>query len=319
MENEKLKKTKLFMLFGIVAMVASTLFILFFLFFYGGDISAKRKENKLIFGATYMTMNNPYYQILDTRIRAAIESRGGILITRDAAMDQERQNAEVKDLIASGAKVILLTPVMWDASEEALKIAAEAHVPVVVVDALVKNKELAFCSVRSDNYQAGALCAKHITAYSGRQRIQGFLDEIEGHENFKVVASGESDGQIENAMPVMEELLKKTPEADTVMALNDPSALGALAAISGMNFEKPFLVYGVDGSPEGKTMVNDNFMTATCAQFLYELAEKAVEQAYLAVSSTNGQAPSAQGRELIIPVALVTKENVNEYGTEGWQ
>ena len=149
---------------------------------------------------------------------------------------------------------------------------------------------------------------------SGVQRIQGFLDTIAGHDDFEVLASGESDGQIENAMPVMEDLLAQAPQADAVMALNDPSALGALAAIQGAGVDTArFLVYAVDGSPEGKGLVSDGLMTATCAQFPFKIAEAAVEQGYLAIKG------KCEQKEIIIPVELLTAETVNRYGTDGWQ
>ena len=311
--------------------VASSLLgaVIFILFFWPGDIAANRTGNQLVFGATYMTMNNPYYQILDAHLRAEIEAHGDVLLTRDATMDQNRQNQEILDLIDAGVEAIFLAPVEWDTVKPGLEAAAKAGVPVIVVDAPVLDTELVTCSVLSDNYQAGVLCAEHllsmrdsakiillehITAVSGVQRIQGFLDTIEGHEGFEVLASGESDGQIENAMPVMEDLLTQAPQADTVMALNDPSALGALAAIQGAGADTDrFLVYAVDGSPEGKVMVSDGLMTATCAQFPYKIAEVAVEQGYLAIEG------KCEQKEITVPVELLTAETVGRYGTDGWQ
>ena len=266
---------------------------LLLLFGYSGDISASQSENRVVFGATYMTMNNPYYQVIDAQLRSEIESKGDILLTRDAAMDQDRQNEEIRELIDAGVQAIFFTPVEWDTALAGLEAAARAGVPVIVVDAPVKDAELAACSVLSDNYQAGVLCARHlmsqrdsakiillehITARSGAERIQGFMDAIAGHPGFEVVASGQSDGQIENAMPVMEELLKQAPESDTVMALNDPSAFGALAAIEGAGMSGRFLIYGVDGTPEAKALVDDQLMTATCAQFPCQIAKEAVAQ-----------------------------------------
>ena len=301
---------------------------LLLLFGYSGDISASQSENRVVFGATYMTMNNPYYQVIDAQLRSEIESKGDILLTRDAAMDQDRQNEEIRELIDAGVQVIFLTPVEWDTASAGLGAAARAGVPVIVVDAPVKDAELAACSVLSDNYQAGVLCARHlmsqrdsakiillehITARSGAERIQGFMDAIAGHPGFEVVASGQSDGQIENAMPVMEELLKQAPESDTVMALNDPSAFGALAAIEGAGMSGRFLIYGVDGTPEAKALVDDQLMTATCAQFPCKIAKEAVAQGYLAIDG------KCEQHEIIVPVELLTKENVNNYGIDGWQ
>lgn len=313
---------------GCAIIAALLLAVVFLLFFSPKDISANHTGGQRVFGATYMTMNNPYYQELDALLRANIEEKGDVLLTRDPAMDQDRQNQEIRDLIDAGVEAIFLTPVEWDTVREGLEAAAAANIPVIVVDAPVKDTQLVTCSVLSDNYQAGVLCAQHllsvresakiillehVTARSGTERIQGFLDTLAGHDGFEVQAVGQSDGQIEHAMPVMEQLLAQAPQADTVMALNDPSALGALAAIQGAGYADRFLVYGVDGSPEGKVLVNDRLMTATCAQFPSRIAAQAVEQAYLAAEGSPCQ------KEIIVPVELLTAETVGRYGTDGWQ
>lgn len=312
-----------------IAIVIMPLLITVYLLYWSpNDLSARQTGKQCVFGATYMTMNNPYFQVLDAQIQALLDLNGDVLLTRDAAMDQERQNQEIQELVDAGVCAIFMTPVEWDTSKEGVQIAANAGVPVIVVDAPIQDSELAACSVLSDNYQAGVLCAQHllsvrdsakilllehITARSGADRIQGFKDTIAGHEGFEILGSGESDGQIENAMPVMEQLLEQYPDADVLMALNDPSAFGGLAAIQGAGLSNRFLVYSVDGSPEGKAMVSSGFLTATCAQFPSRVAEEAVKQAYAAI---NG---GCECKEVIVTVELLTKENVEQYGLDGWQ
>ena len=314
---------------AVIALVMLPLLITVSLLFLSpNDLTAGGTGTQRMFGATYMTMNNPYSQVLDAQIQALLEVRGDVLLTRDAAMDQQRQNQEIQELVDAGACAIFMTPVEWDTSKEGVQIAAAAGVPVIVVDAPIRDSELAACSVLSDNYQAGVLCARHLlsvrdsakilllehpTARSGADRIQGFKDTIAGHEGFEILGSGESDGQIENAMPVMEQLLEQYPQADVLMALNDPSVFGGLAAIQGAGLLDRFLVYSVDGSPEGKAMVSSGFLTATCAQFPSRVAEEAVNQAYAAI---NG---GCEQKEIIVPVELLTEENVNQYGIDGWQ
>ena len=310
-----------------LAILAPLLITVYLLFWSPHDISASQTGNQRVFGATYMTMNNPYYELMDAQLRAEIEARGDVLLTRDAAMDQDRQNEEILELIDAGVCAIFLTPVEWDTSKAGLEIAAEAGVPVIVVDAPVRDEALAACSVLSDNYQAGVLCAQHlmsvrdsakilllehITARSGAERIQGFKDTIAGHDGFVILDSGESDGQIENAMPVMEELLRRHPEADTLMAQR-PQRVRRAAAIQGAGLSERFLVYSVDGSPEGKALVNGHLLTATCAQFPYKVAEEAVRQGYQAIDG------GCEQHEIIVPVELITEENVERYGLDGWQ
>lgn len=323
-----MKLQKMFPVIGGVLVAGLLAAALLPLLWLPGDHSAGQTENQRLIGATYMTMNNPFYQELDARLQSAVEARGDRLLTRDAVMDQDRQNEEIADLLDRGVSAILLNPVDWEKVGDGLRLAADAGVPVIVIDAPVKDDSLVTSTILSDNYQAGVQCAEHllsvrdsanilllehITARSGADRIRGFVETIQGHEGFAVVGSGSSDGQIENAMPVMEQLLAEHPEADVVMALNDPSALGALAAIEGAGLSDRFLVYGVDGSPEGKVLVADGLMTATSTQMLGEMAETAVEQAYLAL---DGGTPE---KEIVLPVTLLTKDNVAQYGTSGWQ
>ena len=93
---------------GIVVTLSLLGAVAYLLFFCPWDITAERTGNQQIFGATYMTMNNLYYQVLDAQLRAGIEAKGDILLTRDAAMDQDRQNQEIQDLIDAGVKAIFL-------------------------------------------------------------------------------------------------------------------------------------------------------------------------------------------------------------------
>ena len=317
---------------GRVCMILIPLLILLaavdVLFLSSDDISRAQVEKQHVFGATYMTMNNPYYKVVDSQIRAFLEENGDVLLTRDGTMNQQRQNEEIKELIESGAEGIFIACGDWDQVEEGIRYANEAGVPVIAIDTEVKNSDLVTCSVVSNNYHAGVLCAEHllanrtgadilllehITAISGRQRIKGFTDTLASHPEFRIVGSGESDGQIENAMPVMAELLREHPEADVVMALNDPTAFGAMAAIEGAGLSGEILVYSVDGSPEAKTMVAEQMMTATCAQFPGRLASEATRAAYEILNGNEVE------KGIIIPVELITEENVDRFDISGWQ
>lgn len=320
------KKTIVRIVIIVVSAVVLSLFTV--LFFFGRDFSVGQMEDRRIFGATYMTMSNPYYQVVDSRLRESIEQEGDVLLSRDAAMSQKRQNEEIQDLIDEGAEVIFLVPVEWDQVAEGLEAAKAAGVYIIVVDTPVEDDSLVSCSIVSDNYDAGVQCAEHLlsvrnsakilllehtTAVSGAERIKGFTDTIEGHEGFEVVGKGESDGQIENAMPVMEGLIAENDDADVVMALNDPSAFGAMAAIEGSKKGDSFLVYGVDGSPEAKDLIIDGVMTATCAQFPNKIAKTAVQKAYDLLAGKKVE------KQIVIPVELVTVDNVDLYNNGGWQ
>lgn len=184
------------------------------------------------------------------------------------------------------------------------------------------------CTVVSDNYNAGVQCAKdmmsklksanivllkHTTALSAKQRIEGFLDTIDAHSEYIIINQGECKGQLEKAMPVMQRILKETPEVDVVMALNDPSALGALAALESMGYED-VMVYGVDGTPDIKSLIEESPMVAgTVAQSPISIGRIAAKNMYDLLSGKE------IGSNIVIPVEIITKENIAQFNKTGWQ
>lgn len=280
------------------------------------------------FGATYMTMNNPFYEIIDDEIRTELAAKGDTLVSRDPALDVQKQIQQINDFIKMHVRAIFLTPVDISRLHEVLQKARQADIPVIAVDSQVSDKSLVVSTVASDNYEAGVLCAQNLlkartggnilileqeSAQSAKDRIRGFEDTLKGHDGFHVVRRGDCMGQLEKAMPVMENLLKQAPQPDIVMALNDPSALGAMAALKDHGLLSKVLVYGVDGSPEAKAMIQEGNMTATAAQFPTKIGKAAVQQMYRIVSG------KPYNRTVVVPVQLITQENVGDFNIDGWQ
>ena len=63
------------------------------------DLSARQNEHRRKMGAVYMTLNNPFYEIIDEEIRSAVENNGDILLSRDPALSVKRQTEEIQELI----------------------------------------------------------------------------------------------------------------------------------------------------------------------------------------------------------------------------
>lgn len=51
-----------------------------------------RSKEPLKIGATYMTLNNPFFSIIDEEIHNVVEANGDVLISLDPALDLEKQN-----------------------------------------------------------------------------------------------------------------------------------------------------------------------------------------------------------------------------------
>lgn len=248
-----------------------------------------------VFGVSYMTMNNPFYKIINNEILKVVEKNNDTLITLDPELDVDKQNEQIYKFIDAKVDGIFINPIDFEQIEPALQAAKRANIPVIIIDAPVSDESLVNCTIVSDNYDAGVQCAKdmmerldsanivllkHTTAKSAKERIEGFLSVIDNNEKYKVINEAECDGQLEIAMPKMQEIIEETPDIDVVMALNDPSALGALAALE-KNNKNDVMVYGIDGTPEIKALIGRNQMiVGTVAQSPIKMGQIAVENMY---------------------------------------
>lgn len=281
-----------------------------------------------VFGVSYMTMNNPFYKIINNEILKVVEKNSDTLITLDPELDVDKQNEQIYKFIDQKVDGIFINPIDFEQSEPALQAAKRANIPVIVIDAPVSDESLVDCTIVSDNYDAGVQCAKdmmerldsanivllkHTTAKSAKERIEGFLSVIDNNEKYKVINEAECDGQLEIAMPKMQEIIEETPDIDVVMALNDPSALGALAALE-KNNKNDVMVYGIDGTPEIKALIGRNQMiVGTVAQSPIKMGQIAVENMY---NILNGKKIE---KNIIIPISLINKENLFKYDEDRWQ
>lgn len=282
-----------------------------------------------IFGVSYMTMNNPFYKIINNEILKVVEKNNDTLITLDPELDVDKQNEQIYKFIDQKVDGIFINPIDFEQIEPALQAAKRANIPVIIIDAPVSDESLVNCTIVSDNYDAGVQCAKdmmerldsanivllkHTTAKSAKERIEGFLSVIDNNEKYKVINEAECDGQLEIAMPKMQEIIEETPDIDVVMALNDPSALGALAALE-KNNKNDVMVYGIDGTPEIKALIGRNQMiVGTVAQSPIKMGQIAVENMY---NILNGKKKIE--KNIIIPISLINKENLFKYDEDRWQ
>ena len=280
-------------------------------------------------GATYMTYNNTFYSVVNEEVSKIVKEHGDQLITLDPAMSLKKQKEQIHYLIEQQVDALIITPVDYEGLKDSLKEAYRNNIPVIVIDTEVKDTKYVIYSIVSDNYDAGVQCAKdmmnklnhanivllqHSSTRSGYLRIQGFLDTIKDNKNYKIVKKIECEGQLERAMPKMETFIKENKAFDVVMCLNDPSAMGAMAALSSEQMLDGKYVYGIDGTPEAKEMVQEGKMEATVAQSPKTFGKKAGEAIYKMFSQEK-----IKNKTEVSPVQIITKENVSEYSTEGWQ
>ena len=288
-------------------------------------------SSQMKIGATYMTMNNDFYQTLNAELEKKTNQQGSRLYVRDSELDEKKQSQQIAYFIKEKVDVIVINPVKSDSPDiiRALNAAKKAGIRIIVVDAPMSKQVAVDTTIVSDNYQAGVLIAKdmmgrlseadillleHQNAISAMDRLQGFLDTIKGHPSYRIVSQLETLGQTEESMPQVKNALDNGLEFNVVMALNDRAAIGALAAIKDQGVTEKIYIYGVDGSPDIKNfLANTNDIQGTVAQSPVQMGRKVAEVIELL------REKKSCDRQYLIPVRLINKDNISEYTITGWQ
>ncbi len=125
-------------------------------------------------------------------------------------------------------------------------------------------------------------------------------------DKFKVVAQQDGAAALAKSLPIAQDILQANPDLLAFFAINDPSAMGAIAAIKAAG-KTGVQVYSVDGSPDGKAAMVDGTMTSVGVQVPIREAEVGFKQGLQLLETGKIDSGSAG----------VPKEDI-EYYTKQW-
>ena len=291
-------------------------------------LSDKGTENARLIGASYMTMNNEFYDIVNEQIRVRVEGEGDQMILRDPGLDEKRQTEQINSMLSMGISALIVTPVSADGLTEVLDRARRLGVKIIVVDTELANEQQADCTIVSNNYLAGfqigkymmdhqesgrILVLNHESAISGQRRVAGFKEAIKNRPGFQIVKEIGCKGQYEIALPLVEEYIEEGGQFDTVFCLNDLAGEAAVTAIRRHPELSGIHVYGIDGSPDAKSMIRSGDMEATAAQFPTEIGVVAADTLYRMLEG------ETYDETITIPVELICSDNLENFNISRWQ
>ena len=164
-----------------------------------------------------------------------------------------KQISDVQQLIAQGARLLVIAPLNSDGWEPVLKQAAAKKIPIITIDRKINatpcTDYLTF--IGSDFYQQGQRAADQmIKALNGTgevaillgapgnnvttDRTKGFKDRIQQQApNIKISFEQTGEFSREKGQQVTEQLIQSRPGISGVYAENDEMALGAVTALKG--------------------------------------------------------------------------------------
>lgn len=295
----------------------------------GEEIQEVVETESYTYGFSCLTMDNPYFIELEASLRENVVAQGNVLITKNAQSDAELQEQQIEELIEEGIDAIFLAPVDWIEIESSLDRLNEEGIKIINLDTQVQAFDKVDAYVGSDNSNAGELCGEDLllrlpqggkiiivecpNRNSINERIKGFEKAV-AKQGFEVVARIDAKGDLDVALPEVEEALKNNPDVVAIMCGNDPTALGALVAansVGAMNL----IIYGIDGSPEVKEEIakDGSLIVATVAQSTDTIAQEAAAVALQMMNDEKYEDVT------YIDTYIITKENVSEYDIHTWQ
>jgi len=226
--------------------------------------TAALAEGKVI-GVSWSNFQEERWKTDETAIKAQIEADGNTYISADAQSSASKQLTDVESLISQGANALIILAQDSSAIGPAVEMAVNEGIPVVGYDRLIENPDAFYLTF--DNKEVGRLQARAVFEqqpegnyvfikgssadpnadflFAGQMEV---LQEAIDAGKIKNVGEAYTDGWLPaNAQRNMEQFLTaNNNEVDAVVASNDGTAGGAIAALEAQGLAGSVPVSGQD-------------------------------------------------------------------------
>nr|WP_314607174.1 sugar ABC transporter substrate-binding protein [uncultured Janthinobacterium sp.] len=260
-----------------------------------------------IVGLITKTDTNPFFVKMKEGAQQRAKLKGAKLLTAAGRADGDNagQVTAIENMVAAGAKAIMITPSDSKAIVPAIKKARAAGVLVIALDSPTEPQDATDALFATDNYKAGLLIGQYAkAAFAGKPVKIAMLDLFPGHpvgiarhngflagygapgisaktvgpaKTADVVCMADSFGDQGKGQTAMENCLQKNPDINLVYTINEPAAAGAYKALKALGKEKSVMIVSVDGGCAGVRDVKAGVIAATAQQYPLNMAGLGVE------------------------------------------
>jgi ribose transport system substrate-binding protein len=278
-----------------------------------------------VIGLSVLTLTNPFFKEIADSLESEAKKHGYDVIVVSGEFDAARQQNQVKDFLVRKVAAIVLCPCDSKAIGPAIQEANDAGIPVFTCDiACLAPGVNVVAHVATDNFAGGKQAGRamlealgdaggkiaildHKPVESCQLRVQGFKETIDAHNYAEsggkviIVAELPGGGVKDQGYKAAEDLLQAHPDLAGIFAINDPSALGAFAALEKADRDDQVKIVGFDGQPEGKLAIKEGRIYADPVQYPQRIGS---ETARAIVRYFDGEDVP---REILIPTGLYRK------------
>ncbi len=308
-------------------------------------VSGATFAKSLTVGVSWSNFQEERWKTDEAAMKAQLEKLGATYISADAQADSSKQISDVENLIARGCNALIILAYDADAISPAIAKAKAEGIPVVGYDRLIEDPYAFYLTF--DNKEVGRMQARAVfdakpegnyvfikgssTDPNADFLHEGQLEVLkEAMDAGKIKNVGEqyTDGwKPEVAQKNMEQILTaNNNKVDAVVASNDGTAGGVVAALTAQGMEGITPVSGQDGDHAALNRVARGTQTVSVWKDARELGKAA---ANIAVALAKGEkvdnaikwAGGPKGIEmdsiLLKPVPII-RDNLNIVIDAGW-
>jgi len=288
-----------------------------------GVLSSVVQGKQLVFGYI-MPGSDPWYAYARDGFLLAAQKRGVNVIVLNSDYDQQKELANIEDLITKKVDGINLFSFNPDGAQIAAQKCNAAGIPLTVeMSHIAEGPGKVVCDIEFDWVRLGEMIAEYIAEHYPGEKVleitgligQGPIDMLLSGLTGKMKELGKNeligihpaDYNREKAMNVMQNMLQSGQEFTVVHVSNEDMAMGVLQVLKDAGkLNNPIKVISNNGSPEGLEAIKNGELQATvstspgvegvvCFEALYRhvMGEKVPEK-------------------ILIPMIWITKENVDQ-------
>ena len=274
-----------------------------------------RKSAQTI-GLIVPSIRNPYFTQLAAHVDALATANGYRPFLCNTGYDPEKEKAAIQMLVSMSADAIIIA----SCSEQVRETINNCPIPVVALDAMLYGADVEAC-IYCDYFWGGRLATEHLLdcgckhivcikgpqyRYSARSRYEGYREVC--RERGIPERTIECDYDFNMGLAMTEELLRRFPEVDGIIACNDIVAISTYKVLHKRNISVPeqIQLVGFDDI-SFSTLISPELTTVN--QPIQEMVKKAVELI------VNNEINGMTGGKFVFPVTLVPRQTTKKKET----
>ncbi|MCQ2508822.1 MAG: LacI family transcriptional regulator [Dorea sp.] len=276
------------------------------------------KRSSKIIGVIVPNIENPFF----SQLAHSLESEAYKYGYRIILCNTDEEHGKAVDSLRMLKRMNADGVIVMNSDEKLTTDLKICQMPVVVMDRQIENMENVFY-ISSDHYQGGRLATEHLIECgckriviikgpqeysSAKSRFKGYLDVCEERE--LAIRTVEGDYSFQAGLKSAEEILKKYPNVDGIIACNDLVAISVIKVFfsKGIHVPDNVKLVGFDDIEMSRLIPVE---LTTIHQPSDQMAKKAVE---LIVAEAEGK--ETEEKKYIFPVELVKRHSSADYTFE---